>query len=336
MASTIKEIAKKAGVSIATVSRVINDFAGISLKTKQRVLEAIDELNYKPFAQAQDLIKKELKIIGLIISDLKNYFIPLLIKGLEEELRIKNYNIFLCDTNENINIEKEYLETLQSKGVNGIVFLGTRPIKSKSDYISKLSNNIPVLIINDYVIGSNIYSVMTDEVEGSYKAVSYLIASGHNKIAFINGNTNYTTFRYKLKGYLKALHDNNITINPDYIIKDTPYEIGGYNAANKLLAQNDKPTAILTASDQIAVGVYRAIYEKGFKIPDDFSIIGYSGIPLAAELYPPLTTVDQFPYNTGKIAGSVLIKLIEKENLEQKRIILEPKLVIRESCKSVS
>jgi DNA-binding LacI/PurR family transcriptional regulator len=196
---------------------------------------------------------------------------------------------------------------------------------------------MPVLMINDYMIGSNVYSVMTDETEGAFQAVKYLIKLGHKKIAFINGDVDYTTYLYKLRGYERALEANGIEFDEKYHIKQTPYEEGGYLGTKKILQmKEDRPTAIFTASDQIAVGVYKAIYEAGLKIPLDFSVVGFSGIPLSKELFPELTTVDQFAYNTGSKAGRTLMKLIAGETLEQKRILLEPKLIIRNSCKNIS
>lgn len=335
MAATIRDVAKEAGVSVATVSRVINNSSLISNKTKKKVRKIIRELGYVPYAHAKTVIQKNMRTIGLLLPDIKNIFYPLVIRGVEDTLEREDYSIFLCNTDESIDKEKKYLDTLINKGVEGIILLGTRPAKLKHNYIINISKELPVVMVNDYILGSNIYSVMTDEVEGAYSAINYLISLGHRKIAFINGNVDYTTYRYKYQGYERALADSGITMLEDYHIKETPYEIGGYRGTNKLLEMEEKPTAIFTASDQIAVGVYRAINKAGFKIPQDFSVIGYSGIPLSAELFPELSTVDQFPERTGKLAAQTLLRLISGEVLEQKRILIEPKLVIRNSCSEI-
>ncbi len=335
MSVTIRDIAQKSNVSIATVSRVLNNSANVSGETRIKVEKAIRELHYTPPALKRNFPRESTDTIGLLLPDIKNIFYPAVIRGIEEELEKNDYNFFLCITDENIDKEKKYLNTLLKKGVEGIVFLGTRPTEETSEHVVNLSQRMPVLIINDYIIGSNVYSVMTDEVDGAYKANRYLIDLGHTKIAFINGDVEFTTYRYKFRGYEHALLDNNVPVRDEYIIKETPYEIGGYRGAKKLLAFKDPPTAIFTASDQIAVGVIQAIYEEGYSIPDDFSLIGFSDIPLAAELYPPLTTVNQFPYKTGKLAASIIMKLIRNEELEQRKIILETHLSIRKSCKSI-
>ena len=337
MTITINDVARKAKVSVATVSRVINDSILISEKTKTNVKKAIRDLDYMPYARARKLIKKNLRAAALLLPDLKNIFYPIVIRGVEDELEKNGYSLFICNTDEDIEKEKKYLDTLIDKGVDGMIFLGTRPTKLKQQYIINLSEKMPVLMINDYMIGSNVYSVMTDETEGAFQAVNYLIKLGHRKIAFINGDVDYTTYLYKLRGYERALKTNSIEFDEKYHIKQTPYEEGGYLGTKKILQMKEEgPTAIFTASDQIAVGVYKAIYEAGLKIPGDFSVVGFSGIPLSKELFPELTTVDQFAYNTGSKAGRTLMKLISGKKLEQKRIILEPKLIIRDSCKDIS
>ena len=336
MTVTINDVAKKAKVSVATVSRVINDSILISEKTKKNVRKAIKNLDYKPYARARKLIEKNLRAAALLIPDIKNVFYPIVIRGVEDELEKNGYSLFICNTDENIEKERKYLDTLIDKGVDGMIFLGTRPTKLKQEYIINLSEKMPVLMINDYIVGSNIYSVMTDETEGAFQAINYLIKLGHKKIAFINGDVDYTTYRYKYRGYERALETNGIEADGKYHIKETPYEEGGYLGTKKILQmKEDRPTAIFTASDQIAIGVYKAIYEAGLKIPGDFSVVGFSGVPLSKELFPELTTVDQFAYNTGSQAGKTLMKLIAGEALEQKRILLEPKLIVRDSCKDI-
>ncbi len=337
MTVTINDVARKAKVSVATVSRVINDSILISERTKKNVRKAIKELDYKPYARARQLIKKSLRAVALLIPDIKNIFYPIVIRGVEDELEKNDYSLFICNTDENIEKERKYLDTLIDKGVDGMIFLGTRPAELKQQYIINLSEKMPVLMINDYMIGSNVYSVMTDETEGAYQAVNYLIGLGHKKIAFINGDVDYTTYRYKYRGYERALEANGLEVDGKYHIKETPYEGGGYLGTKKILQmKEERPTAIFTASDQIAVGVYKAIYEAGLKIPGDFSVVGFSGIPLSKELYPELTTIDQLAYSTGNLAGGTLLKLIAGKTLEQKRILLEPKLVVRNSCRDIS
>jgi len=337
MAVSIYDVAKKAGVSVATVSRVINNSMLVSKDTKNNIRNVIKELNYKPYARASKIMKKNLMAAAVLVHDIKNIVYPEVLLGIEEELEKNGYNLFMCNTDKEIKKEKKYLDTLLEKGVDGIIFLGTRPTGLKQQYIINLADKIPVVMINDHMVGSNVYSVMTDEVEGAFQAVNYLIGLGHKRIAFINGDIEYTTYRYKHRGYIRALEANNIKVDEDYHINEVPYIEGGYQGTKKLIKMNkEKPTAIFAASDQMAMGVYKAIYEAGYRIPEDFSIVGFSGIALSGGLFPELTTVDQFAHNTGNQAGRILMRLVAGKNLEQKRILLTPKLIIRESCRGIS
>jgi len=337
MVSTINDVAKKSNVSVATVSRVMNDSMLIREETKRKVRKVIRELNYKPFSKTRDLVQNDLMAVALLIPDIKNVFYSVVIRGIEDELEKNGYNLFICSTDENIEKEKNYLDTLLYKGIDGIIFLGTRPTDPKQQYIVNLAVKMPVIMINDLIIGSNIYSVMTDEVEGAYQAVNYLISLGHKKIAFINGDVAYSAYRYKYIGYERALQENGIKINDNYHIQESPDVEGGYLGTKKILAiKKDLPTAIFAASDQMALGFYKAVYEKGFLIPGDFSIVGFSGIPFSESLYPELTTVDQHPYKAGSMAGNIMIDLIAGKVLDQKRILLAPTLIIRNSCRNIT
>lgn len=334
MTINIKDIARKANVSIATVSRVLNNPEKVSDEKKLLINSIIYEMNYQPNALARGLIKKATKTIGIIIPDINNLFYPAVVRGIEDVVEMSDYNVFLCNTDKDIGKEKKYINTLLEKRVDGIIFMGTRPVNpEKNEHIIRLNKKVPVLMINDIVRGSEIYSVLTDEVEGAYRAVKYLLELGHKKIAYVTGENNYTTYQNKQKGYEIALQEYGIEVYPDYIIRDLPYALGGYNAAIKLLdSKNILPTAIFAASDQLAMGVMKAIHEKGYKIPNDISVVGYANIPISADLFPELTTVDQFPYETGRLSAETLIKVINGEELSQKKYIMEPKLLIRKSC----
>ncbi len=335
MSVTVRDVAKYSGLSVATVSRVINNSPDVAETTRKKVNIAIDELGYAPPVIARGITMRKMKTVGLLIPDINNMYYPAVIRGIEDTLTQHNYSVFLCNTDEDIDEEKRYINILKTNGINGMMFLGTRHAAKKNDHIVELSRELPVLMINDYIIGSDVYSVMIDEVEGAYRAVKYLIELGHRKIAFINGDVDYTTYRYKRRGYEKALADSEITLPADYVVREDPHEKGGYRGATRLIEIEDRPTAFFTASDQIAIGVMKSIYEHSFAIPGDFSLVGFNDIPIAEQLYPELTTVNQFPHKTGVIAAEVIIKLINNIPMEQKRILLEPKLSIRKSCRSM-
>jgi len=330
MKPTIKDVAERADVCIATVSRVINNHPNISNKTRKLVLDAMEDLNYTPYYR---LASKSTKVVGVLVPDINNMYYPTVLKAIEKEFLKSNYNIFFCHTAENIDEEKRYLDTLLNKNVEGLIFFSARPKDSKNHYIEDISKRIPVLMINDYLSGSNVYSVMSDGVEGLYQATKYLIDLGHRKIGFINGNLNYSSYNDKLLGYKNALTDNEIEINDDYILFETPYTRGGYNGVKKLFKLREKPTAILTASDQIAIGAMKAIYEEGYLIPKDFSIIGYANIPIGEDIYPGLTTVNQFGEKIGKTAAQIIMGAINTDYVGPKKTLIHPELKIRNSCR---
>jgi len=332
MKTTITDVAQKVGVSIATVSRVINNSPYVSNKTRQNILRTMEEMNYKPYYR---LTMKSIRVVGVLVPDINNMFYPPVLKTMEKEFIKNHYNIFLCHTSESLEDERTYLDTLLSKNVDGLIIFSARPMDFNNTHIKEISKKIPVLIINDYMLGSNVYSVMSDMIEGSYQATNYLGDLGHKKIAFLDGKLEYSMNRDKLMGYKNALAEKGIEVRDDYIIFDTPYEDGGYRGVKKLLGLKDRPTAILCASDQLAIGVMSALYEQGYSIPEDFSLIGYGNIPISAKIYPPLTTVNQFPEKIGRISSRTIMRAIAKEEIEQRKILLHPQMCIRNSCKAL-
>jgi LacI family transcriptional regulator len=336
LSSTIKDIARLANVSTATVSRVINSPDKVKASKKNIVEKIMQELDFQPNALARGLKMNSTKTVGIMIPDINNLFYPAVVRGTEDTFEKNNYNLFLCNTDKDIEKEKRYINALLEKRVDGIIFMGTRPINSKeNEHIKVLCNKIPVVLVNESIVGAQLYCVLTDEIEGAYKAVNYLVKIGHRKIAYVTGESDiYTTYKNKQVGYETALKDSGIEICGDYIVSDTPYAEGGYRAAKKLFALDDVPSAVFAASDQIAMGVIKAAFECKMSVPDDLSVIGYANVPISADIYPELTTVDQFPYETGRIAAELMTNILGGNEPMQKKILLEPQLLIRKSCKN--
>lgn len=331
MPITIRDVAKAAGVSIATVSRVINNSTDVIRITREKVEKAIKDTGYKIPASSVRALQKAMRSIGLLMSDINNLHFPAVIKSIENFLFNQDYSLFICNTEQDALIEQRYINTMQQKGVDGIIFIGTRLKNENHDHIIELSKTLPVMIIDDHLIGTNVYSVMSDEVEGAFLAVNHLLTLGHKNIAFIRGDKEFTTNEYKYNGYKQALQDRGIEINPNFIIKTDPHERGGYEATIRILNLPSPPSAIFTVNDQLAIGAIRAIHEKGFSIPEDFSLVGFSDLPISAELYPPLTSVNQFSEKIGEISAKIILQVIKGEDLDQRRIILHPELSIRKS-----
>lgn len=334
---SIIDVARKANVSTATVSRVINSPELVKPETREAVERVIKELDYQPNALARSLIQRNTKSIGILIPDINNLFYPAVVRGAEDKFEDKQYSIFLCNTDKDIEKEQAYIKLLLEKRVDGLVIMGTRPIDgSMNEHIRTLCKKLPVVMVNDTIIGADLYSVLTDEVEGAYNAVNYLIGLGHKKIAYVTGEIDkYTTYQNKYKGYEMAMQQHGYTISPEYIVADLPYASGGQRATKKLIDYKDRPTAIFCASDQIAMGVMKACFENGLKIPDDISVVGYSNVPISEDLYPELTTVNQFPYETGRIVAEMMMNILEGRQPSQKKIMMSPELLVRKSCSSI-
>lgn len=332
MKVTVKSVAEKAGTSLATVSRYLNQSGYVSKAVGDRIQEAIDDLGYEPKGIARVLLTQSRKNIGILVSDLRNMFYPPVIMGIEDELERSGFNALLCITYDSTEKELKYLNTLVDKRADAFIMIGSRPHNELNEQIVALARDYPVVLLNDYLLGSEAYSIMSDEVEGAFFAAQHLIELGHTRIAFLNGSSDLTTFRLKESGFRRAIEEHDMAIPNGYYVATTADETGGHHSATHLLALPEPPTAIFAASDQMAIGVLRAAAEAGFSVPTDLSVVGFSNIPVSQELHPPLTTVDQQPYELGRIAAETVIRALSGENLKQKRVILQPTFLGRQTC----
>ncbi|MGB9779554.1 LacI family DNA-binding transcriptional regulator [Caldanaerobacter sp.] len=335
MAVTIKDIARLANVSVTTVSRVINNKPeGVSEETRQKILKLVRELGYQPNAIARGLVTKKTKTIGLIIPDISNPFFPDIARGVEDSAHIYGYNVFLCNTDDNLEKESEYIKALKEKYVDGIIFTSSS-IPKHEHIIELVESGIPVVIMDRRVDSENIYGVFLDNYEGGYIATKHLIDLGHEKIGCITGPLHTKSARERLEGYKKALLDSGIKID-EKLIFEGDYKInGGIIGAERLLKDNKDMSAIFACNDLMAYGAYKTIRSFGYKIPDDISVVGFDDIQLSQILEPQLTTIKQPAYDMGLTAARMLIKLIEGKKLKKKIINFRPQLVIRQSTKLV-
>ncbi|MBM4761246.1 LacI family DNA-binding transcriptional regulator [Bacillus sp. B15-48] len=327
MAVTIKDIAKNANVSIATVSRVINNKAdGIREETKQRVLDAIKEHNYQPNTIARSMITKKTSTIGLIIPDIRNPFFPELVRGVEDFSKKSNYTVFLCNTDGDIEREKEYFNLMKEKSVDGVIYT-----YAHGGFEEILNNNIPIVLLDRGLDENQFSGVCIDNEKAGYMATKHLIELSHERIGCITGPDNIQSSRDRLKGYKRALEEAGLPINQAFI-KTGDYQMeGGYEAA-KLLLKENSVTAIFAFNDLMAFGVYQAAQEFGLTIPDDLSVVGFDNIKYNRLLQPKLTTIDQPTYRMGELATEILLDQINNDKNNQiKSINLEPHLIIGDS-----
>lgn len=327
---TIKDVANEAGVSIGTVSNVLNGLETVKEENRSKVLKTIKELGYIPNLTAQSLKTHKTKTIGLILPSIFNPFYPALARGVEDLAHNMGYTLILCNTDRDVNREKEYLDMLISKGVDGIVLV--KPIISV-DKILNYSKGFNLILIDDIAGGNTELDVIeVSNYEGSVKAASYLIALKHKKIAYISGTLNSKSSVERLKGFKDTLKDKYINVDESLIkIGDFTWQ-SGYKLAKELLVGDNKPTAIYCGNDLMAVGAMKAIKEMGFEVPKDISVVGFDDIDVAELTTPTLTTIRQPKYEQGEKAARVLFDRIQGVNKGSFRTyVLSTELVVRES-----
>lgn len=326
---TINELARKSGVSPSTVSRALNDDPIISEETKRKVMQVAKELNYTPVKSRKgSATRKRTKVIALMVTDISNPFFPEIVHGVEDLAFEFGYSVSLWNTREDIEREKQYIETLKASEMDGII-LGSSRIKEEQ--IREVAeNDIPCVIINRIIEG--IPSVFADYENGAYQATKYLINLGHERIALINGPNNAQPSLWRERGFLRALKESGKEVEESLLSFNSPIVEGGYVATLKLLSVSNPPTAIFAYNDLVALGAMKAIREKGLLVSKDISLIGYDDIFLSPYLDPPLTTVSQPKYMMGKLAADLLFRLINGEKVRNNQISLKPELIIRSSC----
>ena len=330
MKVTMKDVAREAGVSTATVSHVINKTRFVEKETKDKVLRVMKKLDYYPNFAAQSLRSQKTKVIGLIVPDIANFFFTALIRGTENTLRKYGYNLILADSDENLEIEKEQVRVFNAKLIDGLI---VAPASGDHAFLEKLLNrNSPVVFINrkpqGYCPGD---CVLVDNAEGAYKAVSALINKGHSRIGVITGVPGLTTSEERVEGYERALVDYGIKVDQNLIkIGNSRYD-GGYKLMKELLL-NSNITALFVVNNLMTIGAIQFLKEKHVKVPDELAIIGFDDYKWASITNPPLSVVKQPSRRIGEKASELLIRRIKKEETgDYKEYRLLTELVIRES-----
>jgi len=304
------DIAKEAGVSITTVSHVINNTKKVKDKTAKKVRAAIEKFNYFKSIPASALRGKSTKLVGLIIPDISNPIMSKLSRDIEEIFYVEGYNITIGNSQNNLEKEIFYINDLLSRYVDAIVIL---PVNQKSEYLQiVLDNHVPLIIIDREIYNLDADFIFIDNFEGSYQATQFLINNGHRKIGYIERPYDLSHNIERFRGYIKALNDNNLKFDKKYWVRASGFKyLDGYKAMIDILSRSDLPTAILCFDDVMALGGIRAITEAGFKIPEDFSIIGFDDTAINKYLFRPLSSVS---WPTKKIAEEALRIIITPKN----------------------
>ncbi|MCA0756599.1 LacI family transcriptional regulator [Paenibacillus sp. N4] len=332
---TIYDIAKEAKVSVATVSRVLNDTAPVKGATRARIEELIQKYNFQPNAMARSLLKKETGIIGVIVPDLTNPFFPEVFAGAEQEAQQEGHTFLLSNSIGDYTKESEYLSILREKRVDGIIFMGGRiNLKQCEDHLVQElvqhASVIPTVLVNGGLRNTDLIRVATDEAAGTALAVRHLIGLGHKQIGFIGGESHMTTTSIKLRAFRKTLKDEGLEIREEWLLPDSFSIESGKRQMLKMLDMKERPTAVFCVNDYTAIGAIKAVAEAGLAVPDDMSIVGFDDIPLAHHFIPELTTVSQQAHELGRMAVKVLKTMMNKEKVK-KLTTLDPQLIVRQS-----
>lgn len=326
---TIKDVAKHADVSTATVSHVINNTRFVSDETKNRVLNSMEELNYKPNAIARSLRIKESKIIGLVIPDNTNPYFAEIAWSIELATSNQGYSIILCNSDGDIQRETFYINLLIEKQVDGVILVSAG--ESTENFAILQERKMPTVMVDRDSPNVNTDSVQIDNAEFGEVATSHLISLGHQRIACITGPREVTPSYDRLTGYKKALLMNDLSIEENYIIKGDFKPHGGYLAAKKLLHLKKPPTAIFACNDLMAFGVIHAISEEGLNVPKDISLVGFDDIYLSTYVNPPLTTIRQPRIEMGREVVKSLINRIKNNVQISRSVVLSAELIVRSS-----
>ncbi|KKI93163.1 LacI family transcriptional regulator [Bacillus sp. SA1-12] len=331
--TTIKDIAKVAGVSVTTVSRALNGYSDVSESTREKIIAVSKQLNYSPNTLARSLVMNKSKTIGLLVSDMtkqsrKDNLIFEVLRGLNQFSAETDYDLVLFSTDSTRQREKTYSQLCRERRVDGAIIQG---IKTDDPYLQEVVNSdIPCVLIDIPIESETVGHVTTDNVLGATKAVNHLLELGHRQIAMVNGHEFAFVSQKRLEGFKLALQEANVPLREEWIINGAFEEEIAEEKVYQLLKTNPEITALFCASDLMAIGAIRAVKRLGLSIPDQISIVGYDNILLSSYISPPLTTIAQSIYEMGYEAGKLLIEILEEKTISHKKI-LETNLVVRET-----
>ncbi len=335
MKINIHLVAEKAGVSPATVSRVINNNYPVSEETRKRVESVIKSLNYNPNALARGLVSKKTNSVGVLVPNISNLFFPSVVMALETVLSNKGYSIYLCNTNHNCKDEIKYIQQFVSRQVDGLIIVDPSKELMLKGFLEELDPKKPLVCINGYNEHINLNFVLSDQQNGAYEAIRHLLDMGHKRIGFIRGHKSYS-YDIKENVYYELIKQYKLDFAEIINIGDgnNHDNIDSMAEILKEFITTTSPTALFSCNDLMAIAAINACKWLNKSVPNDISIIGFDNIIISSVVEPKLTTVDINMSELGKTAALMLLELMEGRSAVQKRVILGSRLIIRDSCKT--
>jgi len=330
--ASMNEVAKRAGVSIATVSRVLNNSSNVNDETRMKILKAIKELKYQPSRVAKRLRSKSGagNLFGVLIPDIQNPFYVDVLCGIEDVAYKNNYMIIMCNFNQDEKKESMYLDILESEAIDGLI---VAPAYEDDPRIKNfLRNGLPVVCVDRGLKGMDVDVVWVNNEVGAYEAVSYMISQGYRRIAHIGGLPTIMSSRLRLAGYRKALEDHGLPVDERLIVQGDSSYFSGVKVTEQLLKLNTPPDALFTGNNLITLGALEVINREKLQIPADIAILGFDDMSWSNLLDPPLTAVRQPAYEIGRCAGELLLQRIKDPKRPCIHMTLNAELKIRRSC----
>jgi LacI family transcriptional regulator len=330
--ATIHDVARRAGVSSATVSHVINNSRFVAPQTRERVMEAIEALRYRRDGVARSLRRAKTSTIGVIIADISNPFFADLVRGIEDRIygHEEGFNLILCNTDENADKERLYLDVLQEKRIEGLIMV---PTGENAAYLEELvRSGLPIVFADRFVEGLAVDRVLVDNEDGGYVLVSHLVAGGHRHIGVLRAHLAANTLERRVDGYRRALGEAGIPYDPAQVISCRHSIEDAHQAGLRILDSKDRPTAVFCTNNYMTLGMVQAITDRGLRCPQDIAVVGFDDFAWAASFSPRLTALAQPAYALGQEAADILMKRIGQGALAAPvQKMLKGSLVIRES-----
>lgn len=326
----INDVAKQAGVSPATVSRVLNGSSYVKTKTREKVERAIEELGYYPNAVAKNLRSQKSMTIGIIVPDVNASYYTEIIKGVENMAYSRKYRVIICDAENDREKELAYLNLLLSRTVDGMIL--ATPSLSDEEIGSFADKGLVVGLIGRKIEHAGVPCIFTDNVKFSREVVYHFVEAGHRDIVFLSGYAHTIDSYERLEGYLKGLKEHQIPFRPELVENGNFNETGGYEAMIRLLDKRLSFTAVYAANDEMALGVYRACRERGIRIPEQLAVVGVDNNRVSKYVTPTLSTVNQPKYAMGAVIAEKLIDLMNEDEFSSKRVFkVDSELIVRGS-----
>ena len=330
---TIYDIAKELNITAATVSRALNNNPRISQATKELVLKTAKEMNYEPNKLALALKKGKSNNVGVVVPYINRNFFSSVIRGIEEELFPKGYNVIISQTHESADREVDIINNLLNAQVEGIIISLAKFNKNTKHFEQVLKKKIPLIFFDRYQEMSGVSSVTIDDYQGSYDATAHLIEQGCDRIAHLTVDPTLSIYKHRLEGYQQALLDHSIPFREELVVKLKSDMEEGKRVAENLMALENPPNAIFSTSDYGALGAVKWLQGNGYKVPEDVCVVGFSNEPFTQFLDLSMSSVDQVPLEMGKMAAQVFLEQVNDGNNVkiEKKVVLSPSLIIRQS-----